>query len=151
MATRVKFDDIVVFLREEGLNISIGPQGTAYTKIIGKNGGYRLTVRFIREKEIIVIYIEYPFVIDLKSISEVLELSSEVNWGLLFTTCEVNAEKGNIRFRSTILTDESGFNSAQFSTILATSCSIADNYLPVFKSVIYGGLTAKEALIKVSK
>jgi hypothetical protein len=151
MATKVEFEEIIRFLREEGLNIAIGPLGTAFTKISGKNGDYRLIVRFIREKEIIVVYMEYQFTSDLKSLDEVMKLSSRINWGLLFSTCEVDEETGSIRFRSTVLTDEASFNSSQFTTSLATASTLADNYSPVFKSVIYGGLTAKEALEKVGK
>lgn len=145
MATTVTFDDIVRLLRSGGLNFGIGTDNTVSLNIELSNGSFPVIVQFIMEKEIIVVYVNYPFKVIPDRINEIQTLISFINWGLLFSSCEYNYFKRNIRFRSTMLTDNQNFNPAQFSTVLSTCCSIADKCFPAFKAVLESGITAEEA------
>ena len=138
MATRVTFDNIVRYFRAENLEFAIGKDDTVLLTVAGKHVPLTVQVSFIHEKEIIALHAVYPFRTPPDRIAEVLELAARINWGLLFATAEVNPENGAIRFRSTMLVDDTGFNREQFATLFATGCSTADRYAPAFQKVIEG-------------
>jgi hypothetical protein len=146
MATQVTFDDILKFLRSEGLEFGIGPKNTLALTLKTEKETYLVIIQYIWEKELIVLYVEYTFKATGRSRTELLNLAAYINWGLLFPTCEINTETGVIRFRSTMLTDDAPFYRSQFATMLATACTVAERYSPAFRAVIEGNCTAHEAI-----
>ncbi len=146
MATEVVFDDIVKFLRQNEWEFGIGSSQTISLSFEGANGVYSVYILYPWEKEIILVYAEYPFRIPESKSEEFFELVSRINWGLLFTACEYNPETGKVRFRGNMLTDNAHFYSEQFATLLATVWNTIDRYAPAFKSVLKGKRTVKEAL-----
>ena len=138
MATLVTFEDIVRFFRAERMKFAIGKENRLLLTLTGKNTSLTVQVSFMQEKEIIGLHAIFPFRVPTVKISAALELAARINWGLLLAACEVNPENGAIRFRSTMLVDDSSFNRSQFSTLFATACSLADRYAPAFLKVIEG-------------
>lgn len=151
MATTATFDDIVKHLRSLGLDFGIGSQSAIALKLTGAGGTYRLILQYKWEKELIVLYIEYPFRAPRERMTEVCELAARVNWGLLFSTAEVNPDTGLIRFRSTMLTDDAPFIESQFGSMFSTACSIAERYAPAFKGVAEGNISVEDAVRNAEK
>ncbi|MFC1511712.1 YbjN domain-containing protein [Candidatus Latescibacterota bacterium] len=148
MATQVTFDDIVRYLRAERIPFGIGKNNRIMLTLAGENTTLNVQVAFLWEKEIICLWAAYPFHSPSSSLEEVIELAARINWGLLFSSSEVNPDTGAIRFRSTMLVDDAPFNREQFKTLFATACSLADRYAPAFRRVIEGG-SVEEALAMV--
>ena len=149
MATQVTFDDIVRYLRSERIPFGIGKNNSIMLSIAGENTALNVQVAYLWEKEIICLWAAYPFGSPSRKLDAVLELAARINWGLLFSSCEVNPESGAIRFRSTMLVDDAPFSREQFRTLFATACSLADRYAPAFKQVIEGTLSPENALALV--
>ncbi|MFA6471297.1 MAG: YbjN domain-containing protein [Candidatus Latescibacterota bacterium] len=146
MASKVVFDDIVGFLRKNGWEFGIGSSQAVSLSFEGEHSVYSAYIFYPMEKEIILMYAEYPFRVPETRREEFFELVSRINWGLLFTTCEYNPETGKVRFRGTMLTDGAPFYSEQFATLLAIIWSTIDRYEPSFRAVLNGEQTVKEAL-----
>jgi hypothetical protein len=149
MATQVEFDDIVHFFREQGWNFGLGERNSIRLAIEGENGEYNALLIYPHEKEIIVLYVEYAFQVPESRSQDILDLVARINWGLLFGVCEFNQDKGVVRFRTTMLTDDVPLHIGQFSTMLATAFSTTDRYAPAFDAVLENGLMVTEALALV--
>ncbi len=146
LATTATFDDIVKYLRSAGLDFGIGSRNTIAMKLKGAGGTYRIIVQYKWEKELIVLYVEYPFHAPKEHMADICELAARVNWGLLFAAAEVNPDTGLIRFRSTMLTDDAPFIASQFGSMFSTACSIAERYAQAFKGVADGRLSVGTAI-----
>ena len=146
MATQVQFDDIVKFLRQQGWQFGLGERNSIRLAFEGDNGEYNALLIYPWEKEIIILYVEYPFHVPENRRLDVLDLVARINWGLLFGVCEYHQDQGIARFRVTMLTDDAPFHSGQFSTMLSTALSTADRYAPAFDAVLQCRLTVCEAL-----
>lgn len=149
MTTQVKFDDMVQFLRKEGWHFGIGEHDTLSLAFEGDHGSYNAMILYPWEKEIIIMYVEYPFRIPEERRGEIMELVARVNWGLLFGVCEYHPEWAIVRFRATMLTDDAPFHATQFSTMIATVLSSTDRYAPAFDALLKDGLSVSEALALV--
>jgi hypothetical protein len=143
MATQVIFDDIVQFLRKNGWEFGIGSNQAISLSFEGENSVYTGYIIYPMEKEIILIYAEYPFIVPESKRMEFLEFVAKINWGLLFITCEYNAENGKVRFRGSMLTDDAPFIGEQFATLLAIIWSTIDRYEPSFRSLLNGEKTVR--------
>jgi hypothetical protein len=146
MATQVTFDDIVKFLRAQDWQFGLGERNSIRLAFAGENGEYDALLIYPWEKEIIVLYVEYPFHFPESKRPEILDLVARINWGLLFGACEYHPDHEVARFRATMLTDDAPFHAGQFSTMIATALSTADRYAPAFEAVLQGDLTVTEAL-----
>jgi len=151
MATRVTFDDIVKYFREQNLHFGIGASNTVSLNIKGEHEQYRVLIYYPWEREIIIAYANYPFRTPEEKRPEILELVARINWGLLFSVCECRPETGMLRFRSVMLTDEASFNSAQFTTMISTAVANAERYAIAFRAVLSGNATVPQALSLVEK
>jgi hypothetical protein len=136
MATEATFDDIVRYLRKEGWTFGIGDTNSISMAVEGEKTLYSVLIRFPWEKEIIIIYVRYPFRIPDTKRPEALDLAARINQGLLFGTCEYAHETGEVRFRSTMLTDGAPFHPEQFSTLLATALANAERFSPAFRALL---------------
>ena len=146
MATQVEFDDIVKFLRQQGWQIGLGERNSIRLAFEGDNGEYNALILYPWEKEIIILYVEYPFPVPENRREDVLNLVARINWGLLFGVCEYHPDHGIVRFRATMLTDDAPFLAGQFSTMLSTALSTVERYKPAFDAVLRDRLAVAEAL-----
>jgi hypothetical protein len=136
MATEVTFDDIVRLLRKDGWTFGIGEQNSITMAVEGDRWVYSVLIRYQWEKEIVVVYVQYPFHVPEEKRVEVLDLVARINLGLIFGTCEFDRNIGIIRFRSTMLTDGAPFHPEQFSTMLASALTDTERYAPAFSEVL---------------
>jgi hypothetical protein len=146
MADRVEFEDIVNFFREQGWQFGLGERNSIRLAFEGNNGEYNALLLYPWEKELIVMYVEYAFKVPESRGQDILNLVARINWGLLFGVCEYHPDKGIVRFRANMLTDDAPFNIGQFSTMVATTLSTADRYAPAFDAVLKDRLMVTEAL-----
>lgn len=143
----VTMEDIVGYLRSKGWEFEIS-SGAIKMKIQGSNGIYDMYIVHKWEKEVITAYIYYPCFIPREKRNNAVKLAAKINWGLLFSTCEVDLKTGKTRFRSSMLTDNSSFNEEQFTTLISTVSSLADSYFPAFGKIIKG-LSSETALKEI--
>ena len=151
MATEVVFDDIVRFLRKGGWSFGIGETNSISMAVEGVRGVYSVLIRYPWEKEIIIVYVQYPFRVPEGKRHEILDLVARINHGLLFGACEYAQDTGEVRFRSTMLTDGAPFHSEQFSTMFATALSNTERYAPAFAAVLAGTEEANKAISRVER
>ncbi len=151
MATKVTLDDIVNYFHRQNLLFGIGERDTIKLTVKGNHGEYQVYVYYPWEREIIVTYALYSFKIPEEKSAEILEMVARINWGLLFGVCEYHPETGVARFRSIMLTDDTVFNDAQFTTMLSTAVANAERYAPAFRTVLSGKASVSHALSEVEQ
>lgn len=149
MANQVHFSDIVRGLQQDDWKFDVSDDNTIRLGFAGKNGRFQVIVRFLKEKDLVQILTFYPFNVAENFRPMICEVITRMNYGLLFCSCEMDMNDGEVRCRGSMPVDEAPFYWEQFRTILITTITTADRYYPAFMAVIFGGKNAKDAITDV--
>lgn len=117
----------------------------------GDHADFRAIVRLLKEQKALQILVFYPFQIPREMRKTVCEGIARMNYGLYFTSCEIDMEDGELRCRGIMPIDQDLFYSAQFESLLISVISTADKYYPAFHAILDGSHTPREAIEIVEK
>ena len=149
MANQVSLSDIRRYFDRDDWKYEVVDEARIRFGVKMNNASYKALVRFQPEKDLISLFIYYPFEVPENRRLEVAEVVTRMNYGLSFGWCEMDLKDGETRFRSFLAVDDAPFYPNQFKTILNTGFSTTDKYYPAFMGVLFGGKTPQAAIEEV--
>lgn len=105
--------------------------------------------RTIEEDSQVLFYSICPIHVPSERLTRVMEYITRANHGLRLGNFEMNLESGDVRFKTSIDVEGGELTFPLISQLVYPNVLMMDQYLPGILSIIYGNLTAREALEQV--
>ena len=115
----------------------------------GKHGRTSVYSRIIEDNEWFLVLVFTPFEVPADRRVAVTEFLSRANYGLNFGAFQMDHRDGELAFRRSINFAGMELRTETVRGALYSSVGVMDTYLPGLMAVVYGGMTAEEAIAKV--
>ncbi len=143
-------DELLEFVRDTGVTI-FHPSCTCRMGVDALHTHLRCVARAHEDIQVFVFYAVLPGAVPEPTRPAVAEFVTRANYGFRLGAFEMDYEDGEVRFRAGVDlegTDPDGLVPLIRSCV-AVSVSTADRYFPGLMSVVYGGASAKDAIMQV--
>jgi hypothetical protein len=77
---------------------------------------------------------------------EAAEYLTRANWGLVIGNFELDMYEGNVRFKTSMVTGDTSVTPERVARLIIANLTTADHYLPGLLAVIYGNISAGDAI-----
>jgi hypothetical protein len=146
------YDAILEYFEREGWNYRrLGNHQALEMGVVGENGSYRLVAVVDDERSIV----RFLTIIDGKipdpRIDDVMEYLTRANYGLLLGNFELDLGDGEVRFKCSIDTEETGLSYTQYQNLLYVSVAMMDRYYPGLQKVIQGAAEPLAAILEIEQ
>lgn len=146
MNTQVKFTDITGYFIERGWKYRVVRGNLLETGFSLENGKFELCVDYDPERARVLVYAKYPFTVPAEKRAEACEFVARMNFGLIYGRCELDPRDGDLLYACAMPTHDAPFYASQFKRMLDAALLTADQYLPGFQALFWGGKTVDEAI-----
>jgi hypothetical protein len=121
-------------------------QTIAKTSFKGKNGEFNCFIQAREEQNHLVMYSVLPVLALPARLDEVVVFITRANYGLIIGNFELDYEDGEVRFKTSVDLEDVAESAIQIRNIIYANVLTLDKYLPGLMRVIYGGVSAVEAI-----
>lgn len=143
------YDDICRFLRTRGINFLADADRTECWANLGIREGIRMEVSLRAMEQMSAIYIRsvFPSAIPRSKMPQMFEMIARANYGLGVGCFEIDANDGELAFRTSILADpDASTPEVILERTLGVNLGTHAKYWPAFMQVLYANRDVKTAL-----
>ncbi|MGF1491677.1 MAG: YbjN domain-containing protein [Microcoleaceae cyanobacterium] len=146
------FEVLIRFFQEDGwVHREIEHQRVLALGIEGKNGRFDCYAVAREEEQQVTVYSVFPVRVPDHKRHMVATFLMMVNYGIIIGNFELNFYDGEIRYKTSIDVEGDRLTPALVKHLMYINVTTLDKYLPEIMSVIYGNLSAEEALSRISQ
>jgi len=117
----------------------------------GQNAQVTCFAQIRPEIEVFLFHIVLPVKVPEKARMAVAEFITRANYGLLIGNFEMDFTDGEVRYKSSLDFEGSTLDHPLMRGVIYTAVQTMDRYIMGIMSVIYGGVSPKEAVDEVEK
>ncbi len=110
------------------------------------SGSFEVLVHVVGELDLVKCFTLYPVRVPEAKRIAVAEYLTRANYGLLFGNFELDFTDGEVRFRTSMNTDDAAINSVVARHLVQQNVNVADRYFSGLLRVVYGGLDPATAI-----
>ena len=110
------------------------------------NGSFEVIIHVVADIDLVKCYTLYPVRVPEERRAAVAEYLTRANYGLLFGNFEMDYADGEVRFRTSMNTDDAAINSVVARHLLQQNVNTADRYFNGLLRVVYGALAPASAI-----
>ncbi|MGL5081986.1 MAG: YbjN domain-containing protein [Microcoleaceae cyanobacterium] len=149
---RPLFETLVEFLDEDGwVYKEIEHRQVLVLGIEGNNGRFDCYVVAREAEKQVTVYSVFPVRVPDQKRHTVSTFLMMVNYGMIIGNFELNFYDGEIRYKTSLDVEGDHLTSALTKHLIYTNVTTMDKYLPGIMSVIYGNLSAEEAISRIDQ
>jgi hypothetical protein len=82
---------------------------------------------------------------------QIAEFLTRANYGLLLGNFEMDFNDGEVRYKTSIVAGDNELDFPVIKRMVYSNLSTIDDYFPAIMKVIYGGISAKEAIREIKE
>jgi hypothetical protein len=120
------------------------------TGFSGDNGSWVCLARTIESQQQMVFYSVCPTNIPEANRDEVTRYLSRVNYDMIIGNFEIDLDDGEVRYKTSIDVEGTPLTHALLEPLVYQNVNTMDQYLPGIVAIVEDGLTAEQALSKLS-
>jgi hypothetical protein len=144
------YDALISWFEAEGWPLDQRQEeGWFRTAFAGTSATIGLVVQAREDLEIAIMYAVPPIRVPQENMSVVCEYLARANYGLLIGNFELDHTDGEVRYKTSVDVENTTITTALIQGMVRANCATADRYLPGLLSIIHGGGTAIEAIVRV--
>jgi len=140
---------LVLFLTEDDWSFTRINNSVVRLSFSGDNGTWTCFARVYEDNEQLIFYSLSPIEASKNKRSEIAELLTRANYGMIIGNFEMDYSDGEIRYKTSIDVEGSQLDNALIKRLLYTNLLMMDKYLPAIEAVINGEQTPEEAIDRV--
>ena len=110
------------------------------------NGSFEVIIHVATELDLVKCFTLYPVRVPEAQRPTVAEYLTRANYGLLFGNFELDYTDGEVRFRTSMNTDDAAINSVVARHLVQQNVNTADRYFNGLLRVVYGALDPASAI-----
>ncbi len=110
------------------------------------NGSYEVILHVVPEIDLVKCFALYPVRVPEPNRAAAAEYLTRANYGLLFGNFEMDYSDGEVRFRTSMNTDDVAINSVVARHLVQQNVTTADRYFQGLLRVLYGNVAPIEAI-----
>lgn len=146
-------DFVQEFLDKEGFStIKIPNENGIGTRMFGEDIDYSFVVWVNDDSHEIIIYSTFFFNIEKNMLSKIMELITEINYGMQIGNFELDLYDGELKFKtSTVYDSKSGLSESVLRDLVYINMSAMERYYPAIKAVIDGKSSPQKAISNIEQ
>jgi hypothetical protein len=146
------FEEVVNFFKADGWPfIQLVGQPALQIAFQGKNGQWTCYARVRTEQQQFVFYSISPVNAPEDKRLAIAEFLTRANSGMIIGNFELDFANGEISYKTSIDVEGDRLSSALIQRVVYANVTMMDEYLPGILSVIYGNLSAEEAIAQIEE
>lgn len=110
------------------------------------NGSFEVILHVIPDIDLVKCFTLFPVRVPAPNRAAAAEYLTRANYGLLFGNFEMDYADGEVRFRTSMNTDDVAINSVVARHLVQQNINTADRYVAGLLRVVYGGVTPADAI-----
>jgi hypothetical protein len=134
------------FEKKEWLFSQVKDNATFLFGIAGNNGNFQCIAATDEDKHTFGFLSVCGANTPVEKRGQMLELINRLNFSLFLGNFEMDFEDGEVRYRTGFFFESIEANEYVLDQLVMTNIAMMDKYLPALMGVMFGGLTALEAL-----
>ncbi len=139
-------------LEAEGISFTPDPEnGLVRFRVDGEHGPFNMAVLALPEVRLIKCYALLPFQVPPPRLADMAEFIARANFGLLFGNFELDFSDGEVRFKTSLHTDQGAANPAVVRRLVLLNAQTANDYLRGMRLLLEEGLPPLEAILEVEQ
>ncbi len=144
------FDVLLDFLEIDGwVHKEIEYRRVLGLGIEGQNGRFDCYAVAREEEKQLTVYSIFPVKVPQPKRYTVAAFITMLNYGIIIGNFEMNFYDGEIRYKTSLDVDGDRLTPALIKHLVYTNVATLDKYLPGVMSIIYGNLSAEEAISRI--
>ncbi|MBU0552093.1 YbjN domain-containing protein [Myxococcota bacterium] len=142
----------LAFFEREGWPVQL-PEGedTLVTGYEGEHGKWSCFALIFRAEERFVFYSIAPVPASAPQRQRVAEFITRANYGLALGNFEMDFERGEIRYKTSIDVEGAALSEALVRQLVLQNVGVMDRYLPGLMSVLYSDIAPAAAIAEVER
>lgn len=117
----------------------------------GQNGRYECFAQAREQQHQCVFYSVSPLKVPPEKRHVVMEFITRANYGMVLGNFELDLSDGEVRYRTSLDVEDVDFTPTMVRNLVYPNLLIMDRYFPGVMRVVYGGLTAEEAIQEIER
>jgi hypothetical protein len=135
------------FLESEGFNFDLDKENSLVRfGVSGRNGPYSMLIDVLPEHRLIKCFSIVPVRAPENKRETMIEFLTRANYGLPFGNFELDLSDGEVRFKTSMHTDEGAVGPAVLRRLVFINANFADEYLPGIVRIVDTDVSAEEAV-----
>ena len=144
------YSEISAFLTADDWPFSkLDDQTIAKTSFQGKNGEFNCFIQSREEQDHMVMYSVLPVFAPPAKKDEVAAFITRANFGMIIGNFELDYEDGEVRYKTSVDLEDVSELRILLRNMIYSNVLTMDKYLPGLMRVIFGGLSAVEAIMEI--
>jgi hypothetical protein len=115
----------------------------------GDHGEFSCYAQAREEQEQFVFYSVFPVKISVKDHAAVTEFITRANYGMIIGNFELDLSDGEVRYKTSVDLEGVEIQSNMLRNLMYANVLTMDKYFTGLMRVIYGGITAQEAIQEI--
>ena len=111
-----------------------------------QHGAFEVILHVVPDLDLVKCFALFPVRVPPEHRAAVAEYLTRANYGLLFGNFEMDYSDGEVRFRTSMNTDDAAINSVVARHLVQQNINTADRYLKGLLRVVYGSITPADAI-----
>jgi hypothetical protein len=146
------YDAITTLFREDGWTNTAGErQPWARVFVKGTNGEYECVAKAREEQEQVLFYAYFPLHIPEEKRRDVAEFVARANYGLILGNLELDMRDREVRFKTSLDVEGMPVAGKPLKNLIYSNLLTMDRYLPGLMALLYGNVTAEQAVSQVEE
>jgi hypothetical protein len=114
-----------------------------------QHGAFEVIIHVLDDIDVVKCFSIFPIRVPEESRAAVAEYLTRANYGLMFGNFEMDYSDGEVRFRTSMNTDDVAINSVVARHLVQQNINTADRYLSGLLRVVYGQVAPAAAIREV--
>ncbi len=115
----------------------------------GKNAKWTCYAQAREEQQQFIFYSVCPVNTPVDKRAAMAEFLTRANYGLIIGNFELDFEDGEIRYKTSLDTEELALNHTVFKNVVYANLSMMDQYLPGIMSMLYANISPREVIDQI--
>jgi hypothetical protein len=143
-------EKFTMFFDHEELKYRVDEEKSVITSgFSGKHGEYRVLCRTIEDKDLLTCYTYYPCHVQEEKRDRAAEFLTRANYGMRLGNFEMDFSDGEVRYKTCIDVEDIEINLTFVKNFILPNIITADRYFPGMMKLLYGGVTAEQAINEI--
>lgn len=134
------------FIEDEWNYVQVGDSPILKLEFVGDNGEWQCYAQVNEELYQFVFYSVCSIRVPPSKRPAIMEFLHRVNFGLIIGNFEIDADDGEIRYKTSIDVEEDRLTYALIKRLIYPNVLMMDKYYPGIMAILYAGISPKEAV-----
>jgi len=134
------------FIEDEWNYVQVGDSPIFKLDFVGENGEWPCYAQVNEELEQFVFYSVCSVRVPKSKRPAIMEFLHRVNFGLIIGNFEIDADDGEIRYKTSIDVEGDNLTYALIKRLIYPNVLMMDKYYPGIMAILYAGISPKEAV-----